>query len=103
MSSEAFVVEQAARSELRWWIIHRQRQIHTPTDLEQALAYTAAAVYHISPQQAMDHARLRVQAMTLRDTKATTGSLTEQDWHDIEQLLSQSWQSLWATVNKATK
>jgi hypothetical protein len=38
--------------------------------------------------------RLRAEAMTIRDTKAENGGVTEADWARINDLLRESWQSL---------
>ena len=46
-----------------------------------------------------EHARLRADAMTFRDTKADSGGLTEADWAKIDELLHASWRSLFNTVN----
>jgi hypothetical protein len=37
---------------------------------------------------------LRAEAMTIRDTKAEAGGLTEADWARINELLKESWRSL---------
>jgi hypothetical protein len=42
----------------------------------------------------MDHARLRAEAMTIRDNRAESGVATQQDWAKIETLLHESWRSL---------
>lgn len=47
----------------------------------------------------MDHGRLRAEAMTIRDTKAEQGGVTEADWTRIDELLHQSWRSLHEAVN----
>jgi hypothetical protein len=46
-----------------------------------------------------EHARLRAEAMTIRDTKAEAGGVTEADWARIDELLHASWQSLFNVVN----
>jgi hypothetical protein len=46
-----------------------------------------------------EHARLRAEAMEIRDTKAEQGGVTEEDWRRIDELLHQSWRSLHAAVN----
>jgi hypothetical protein len=46
----------------------------------------------------MEHGRLRAEAMTIRDTKAEAGGVTEADWQQIDQLLHRSWRSLALTV-----
>ncbi len=37
--------------------------------------------------------------MTVRDTKADAGGVTEVDWARIDELLHASWQSLFHAVN----
>src|SRR5947209_15791439 len=45
MSDILFDVDRAARLELEWWIIHRQRAQHAPGDLGKALAELQAEIY----------------------------------------------------------
>lgn len=94
LSDIPFDVDHAARLELDWWIIHRQRTQHAPGDLEKALANLQAEIYHVPVEHLMDHGRLRAQAMTIRDTKAESGGVTEADWVRINELLKESWRSL---------
>ena len=47
VSTTDFDVENAARLELEWWIVHRERQQHPPGDLARALARRAAAIYGV--------------------------------------------------------
>src|SRR5262245_19185743 len=94
-----FDVERAAKLELEWWIVHRQRARHEPGDLDRALAELPAEIYRMPVDRFMEHARLRAEAMTLRDQKAEAGGVTEEDWKKIEELLRASWQSLWKAVN----
>jgi hypothetical protein len=100
MSDSPFDVERAARLELEWWIIHRQRANHPPSDLERALAELQAEIYHVPVERLMEHGRLRAEAMTIRDTKAEAGGVTEADWARIDELLHQSWRSLQAAVKQ---
>jgi hypothetical protein len=99
MSNESFNVEKTAKLELEWWIVHRQRSIHQSGDLEQALAETAAAIYHVPAERMAEYARLRAEAMRIRDERAEAGELTEADWLRIRQLLNVSWQSFWQAVH----
>jgi hypothetical protein len=99
VSDTPFDVEQAAKLELEWWIIHRERAKHAPDDLVRALAELPAELYRVPPDRLMEHARLRAEAMTIRDTKAEAGGVTEADWQKIAELLRGSWQSLWKAVN----
>jgi len=98
-SDTPFDVEKAAKLEVEWWIIHRQRARHEPGDLDRALAELPAEIYQEPVEKMMEHARLRAEAMTIRDKKAEASGVTEEDWKKIEGLLRASWQSLWKAVN----
>jgi hypothetical protein len=98
ISDVPFDANRAARLELEWWIIHRERAKHSPDDLPKALAELQAALYSIPVDPLMEHGRLRAEAMTIRDTKAEAGGVTEADWARIDELLHQSWRSLSAAV-----
>ncbi len=93
-----FDVQKAARLELEWWIIHRQRAKYQPGDLDRALAELPAELYRVPAERLMEHARLRQEAMTIRDQKAEGNGVTEADWGKIEELLRGSWKSLWTAV-----
>jgi len=94
LSDVSFNVDRVARLELEWWIIHRQRAQHKPADLQQALAELQAEIYQVPLERVMEHGRLRAEAMTIRDTRAEAGGVSEADWAAINELLKQSWQSL---------
>jgi hypothetical protein len=94
MSDIPFDVDRVSRLELEWWIIHRERERHQPGDLTKALAELQAEIYQVPVDRLMEHGRLRAEAMTIRDTKAESGGVTEEDWSKINELLRQSWQSL---------
>jgi hypothetical protein len=94
VSDIPFDVDRAARLELEWWIIHRQRAEHASGDLARALAELSSELYQMPPERFAEHARLRAEAMTIRDTKAEAGGVTEADWKKIDELLHQSWRSL---------
>lgn len=100
VSTTPFDVEKAASLELEWWIIHRERDRHDPNDLVVALAELAGEIYQQPAADFMEHARLRAEAMTIRDTKAAAGGVTEEDWARIDLLLHESWRSLHAVVNR---
>jgi len=93
-----FDVREAARLELEWWIVHRQRDDHPPGDLARALAEAAAAVYGVPPADCLRYGQLRAEAMEIRDSKAEAGGVTEDDWNRIGGLLDESWRSLHAVV-----
>jgi len=91
-SGNAFDAHRAASLELEWWIVHRER----PPDLPSALAALQAEVYRLPSKRFLEHARLRAQAMDLRDGKGS--AITEADWQHIGELLDASWKSLHGAV-----
>jgi len=95
-----FDVYKVAKLELEWWIVHRERAKHAPGDLDRALAELQAAIYNVPVERLMEHGRLRAEAMTIRDTKAEQGGVTEADWARINELLQQSWRSLAQAVRQ---
>ncbi|HEV7397509.1 MAG TPA: hypothetical protein VGN86_13440 [Pyrinomonadaceae bacterium] len=94
VSDIPFDVERASQRELEWWIIHRQRAQHAEGDLARSLAELQAELYQMPVEKFMEHGRLRADAMTIRDTKAEQGGVTEADWAKIDELLRGSWRSL---------
>jgi hypothetical protein len=98
MSDIPFDVDRVARLELEWWIIHRERARHAPGDLEKALSELQAEIYQVPVDRLMEHGHLRAEAMTIRDTKAESGGVKEEDWARIGDLLRQSWRSLATAV-----
>src|SRR5437016_7598295 len=94
LSDTPFDVDRAAHLELEWWIIHRQRAQLAPGDLDKALAELQAEIYRVPIERLMEHGHLRAEAMTIRDTKAENGGVTEADWARINDLLKESWRSL---------
>ena len=98
-SDVPFDVERVAQLELEWWIVHRERAHHREGDLARALAEAAAEIYRVPVERMDEHGRLRAEAMTIRDTRAEAGGVTEADWARIDALLHASWQSLHKAVN----
>lgn len=95
-----FDIDRAAKLELEWWIIHRERKKYGREALDRALAELPAEIYQLPAERFAEHARLRAEAMVLRDDKAEAGGVSEADWQRIDELLHASWQSLWREVNK---
>lgn len=100
VSTTDFDVKRAAKLELEWWIVHRDRKQYKEGDLARALAETAAEIYKLPTENFMEHGRLRAEAMEIRDTKAEAGGVTEEDWQKIDELLHKSWRSLHTAVNQ---
>jgi hypothetical protein len=99
VSAEPFDVQKAARLELDWWIVHRERAAHPREDLDRTLAALQGELYHFPADRLMEHARMRADAMMLRDQGAENGNPTTQQWAEIDRLLCLSWNSLWEVVN----
>jgi hypothetical protein len=98
-SHSDFDARRAAGLELEWWIVHRQRAQHAPADLPDALAALASEIYRVPAARLSEHARLRAEAMRIRDDRAAQGGVTEDDWARIDALLHASWRSLHQVVN----
>jgi len=94
-----FDAERAARLELEWWIVHRERRRRAPGDLARARADLAAELYRVPAERLAEHAQLRAEAMQIRDDRAEAGGVTEDDWRRIDELHHQSWRSLLRAVN----
>jgi hypothetical protein len=99
ISNEPFDVRKTATLELEWWIVHRQRNLYATGDLDAALAELAAEIYQMPADRFREHAKYRAEAMVLRDDLAEQNRVTDADWQKINQLLLQSWRSLWQSVN----
>jgi hypothetical protein len=97
-SDTPFSVEQAARLELEWWIVHRDRATQAPGALENSLAALQSAIYQRPESLFRDHASARARAMLLRDDAQARGGVSEQDWQAIGTLLDSSWTSLQQSV-----
>jgi len=94
-STTPFAADRAASLELEWWIVHRERNQHSPADLYAALARLQAELYRLPEGLFAEHARTRGDAMLLRDAAAAQrGAPSEADWRNIGTLLDRSWMSL---------
>lgn len=103
VSDRPFDVERAAKLELEWWIVHRERAKYPPETLQRLLAETSGVIYGMPSESFMEHGRLRAEAMQIRDSRAEAGGVSEEDWAQIAQLLNGSWQSLWQAVNPTAR
>jgi hypothetical protein len=95
-SATPFDVERVARLELEWWISHRNRSAQLQSDLGQL----QSAIYSLPPERFQAHAQARAEAMYLRDDRAAAGSVSDQEWEQIDRLLLRSWTSLHTAVNR---
>lgn len=91
LSNMPFDAKAAAQQELEWWIIRRAPE-HSTGEWEALLAQVAHISYQQPVEKFGEYARLRVQAMAMRDAKKE--NITEEDWHRIGSLLVQSWSAL---------
>lgn len=92
LSVKPFYAPAAARNELEWWIIRREPARFTTADWERYIAAVTSEVYQLPPERFAAFARLRVEAMVLRDQRGE--QITEADWSRIRGLLEQSWSEL---------
>lgn len=99
ISTTPFDARRAAALEVEWWIVHRERKKYNEGDLGRALAETAAVIYEMPVDRFLEHGDLRARAMEIRDTKAESGGVSEEDWQQIDELLHGSWRSLYRVVN----
>lgn len=97
LSRRSFNTQFVAQRELDWWIIRRERNQHPPAEWEALLAAEAAELYHLPADRFRRHARLRVEAMLLRDR--LDSEITEADWARIDGLLRESWRAFYEAVH----
>jgi hypothetical protein len=99
ISTTDFNVEEAAKTELEWWIVHRERKKYQEGALANALAEAASAIYNVPKEKFIEYGQFRADAMKIRDEKAEAGGVTEEDWQKIDELLHNSWRSLQKNLN----
>lgn len=98
ISASPFDVDRAARTELEWWIVHRERARHAPGDLSRSLAVAAGALYQVDPLRLTTYGDERALAMTIRDDRQAAGGVSEADWTAIDEHLRRSWGALRAVL-----
>jgi hypothetical protein len=89
ISKSHFNFRLMAKTELEWWIIRRESDIHTPEDWKILLGQQAEIMYSIPANRFGTYAEQRVQAMLLRDGKGQT--MDEDDWKQIEKRCIDAW------------
>jgi hypothetical protein len=100
ISSTPFDTNLAAKDELEWWILHREREKYGRDALIGSLADLQSVIYARPADQFMEHGKLRAEAMVLRDAKWESGHVQESDWAAIHESLLGSWRSLWMAVHQ---
>jgi hypothetical protein len=78
---------EAARLELEWWQL--RREVDGSEAYAPAVAVATAYLYRVEPSALADYARLRSEAMDLRDNKGR--AITDDDWRQIETLLDRAY------------
>ncbi|GAB4011810.1 hypothetical protein GCM10028808_26300 [Spirosoma migulaei] len=102
LSTDQFDVPSVAKLELEWWIVHRQRERYSYSDLANALVQTSAALYNQPAASFITYGRLRADAMRLcDDVRQKPGGATEADWQHIEDELNQAWSSFHQAVQRS--
>lgn len=101
LSTESFDVPKVADLELEWWIVHRQRERYSYTDLANALVQTSAALYNQPATSFTTYGRFRADAMHLcDDVRHHPGGATEADWQQINEKLLEAWRALHSVVQE---
>ncbi len=95
-SASPFDPRVAARRELEWWIVHRERARLPAGELERSLAALQSAIFGMPAEVFAAHAATRAEAMVLRDSRAAAA--TPADWQRIDALLDRSWSSLHRSI-----
>ena len=86
--------------ELAWWTMRRNINGAAPDELAAALADAVSVIYHVPPETMKDYGRFRAQAMTERHTRAKGGSLSDEDWQLVENMLVASYRSAWESLRR---
>lgn len=99
LSKDDFDIDVAAKTELEWWIVHRDKQQYNYNDLQAALQKNVAAIYALPDSVFNRYAFYRTKAMKLRDEDEVRGGVSEKDWQTIEADLVRSWTELYKAVH----
>lgn len=99
LTVEQFNVPEVAELELEWWIVHRQRDRYSYSELANALVRTSAALYNQPSKDFTMYGQLRADAMRLCDEAGRkSGGAAEADWQQIDGVLKRAWGALRVTV-----
>jgi hypothetical protein len=90
----------AAKAELEWWIIHRERMKYGTEALVKAVAQAAGVLYGEDTYELMDYAKARTEAMIIRDEGAEKKSVSQNEWQQINNKLLYSYNALYKVLNQ---
>lgn len=90
-AGETFDVHEAARTELDWWQLRRERS--GPAEYGRVIAQVTTLVFHTDNADVGRAGRLRAEMMTYRDEHGDA-SMRESDWDHIERELALSYRAL---------
>ena len=94
-SGETFDVKQAARIELDWWQLRREKSL--PAEYGEVIAKTTTVVFQADNADVHRAGLLRAEMMTYRDERRD-GRMQDADWMFIEQNLARSYKALLAGI-----
>ena len=94
-SGETFDVKQAARIELDWWQLRREKSL--PAEYGEVIAKTTTVVFQADNADVHRAGLLRAEMMTYRDERRD-GRMRDADWVFIEQNLARSYKALLAGI-----
>ncbi len=95
---ETFDVSKAAKLELDWWQLRREKA--TPDQYGQVIARVASEVYGVTNADIKAGSLLRAQMMDYRDERSD-GRMQSEDWRHIEENLTRSYQLLWCGAKQS--
>jgi hypothetical protein len=95
--------EQVAKAELEWWIIHRERLRYGEAALVKSVAVATGSLYSEDPEDLMEYAQARTDAMIIRDDEEARDNVSDQEWKQINTKLLYSYQSLATVLNQKNK
>ena len=93
-------LEQVAKAELEWWIIHRERLRYGEAALVKSVAVATGSLYGENPEDLMEYAQARTDAMIIRDDEEAMDNVSNQEWKQINTKLLYSYQALKRTLNQ---
>lgn len=90
-SGEQFDIREAARLELDWWQLRREKA--TPAEYGAVVAQTTTAVFHVANAAIAEAGQVRAAMMAYRDERRE-GRMRDEDWAHIERHLTRAYELL---------